>query len=86
MYLCLAEVACDGTGLLHQQAARVMHAISGEGAHRQERVRVVREVLAAATLAGGEPEAGIMAATANFAGLDVLLRAHVTYHASFLFL
>ena len=40
----------------------------------------MREVLAAATLANGEPVAGIMAAPSNVAGLEVLLRAHVTYH------
>jgi hypothetical protein len=37
----------------------------------------VREVLA-------EPAAGIMAASANVAGLEVLLRAHVTYHTMML--
>jgi hypothetical protein len=41
----------------------------------------VREALAATTLVGGEPAAGIMATSANFAGLDVILRAHVTHHA-----
>jgi hypothetical protein len=41
----------------------------------------VRAVLAAVTLADGEPAAGIMAAAVNIAGFEKLLRAHGTYHA-----
>jgi hypothetical protein len=41
----------------------------------------VRAVLAAATLLVGEPAEGIMATAANVAGLELLIRAHVTYRA-----
>jgi hypothetical protein len=51
------------------------------GPATRARARAVREALAPATLAGGDPAAGVMATAANFAGLDVLLRAHVTYRA-----